>query len=205
MAFQVSASASDIQDVLKRFDGLRIGVQKKYLRASVNKVTKPYIPEVKALVAKGPTGNLKRSVGVLTEAKVRGKTQAAVLGFRRGEKFKKGGLGYHAWWIENGVKVRKPKNASILALPFSSKYTYTRAAVERDASGKFVKGSGAKVGKEGGVALFRRQAAAVPGTGKFGQWADRTLPRIREQLVEELGRSVDKAVAENARRAAKGM
>jgi hypothetical protein len=194
MAFQVSASASDIQDVLKRFDGLRIGVQKKYLGASVKKVTKPYIPEVKALVAKGPTGNLKRSVGVLTEAKVRGKTQTAVLGFRRGDKFKKGGLGYHAWWIENGVKVRKPKNASMLRVPMSmaKKYPYLMGKV-------------ALIGAEGGGAAYFPEVAAVPGTGKFGQWADRTLPRIREQLVEELGRSVDKAVAENARRDAKGM
>jgi hypothetical protein len=180
--------------MLKRFDGLRIGVQKKYLRASVNKVTKPYIPEVKALVAKGPTGNLKRSVGVLTEAKVRGKTQTAVLGFRRGEKFKKGGLGYHAWWIENGVKVRKPKNASMLRVPqtMAKKYPYLMGKV-------------ALIGAEGGGAAYFPEVAAVPGTGKFGQWADRTLPRIREQLVEELGRSVDKAVAENARRDAKGM
>jgi hypothetical protein len=191
---QASVSVSDIADVLKRFDGLRIGVQKKYLRASVNKVTKPYIPEVKALVAKGPTGNLRRSVGVLTEAKVRGKTQTAVLGFRRGEKFKKGGLGYHAWWIENGVKVRKPKNASMLRVPMTMAKQYP-----------YLMGKVALIGAEDGGAAYFPEVAAVPGTGKFGQWADRTLPRIREQLVEELGRSVDKAVAENARRAAKGM
>jgi hypothetical protein len=46
--------------------------------------------------------------------------------------------------------------------------------------------------------------AAVPGTGKFGQWADRTLPRIRDELIQELGRAVAKAEAENARRDAKG-
>jgi hypothetical protein len=190
---QASVSVSDIADVLKRFDGLRIGVQKKYLRASVNKVTKPYIPEVKALVAKGPTGNLKRSVGVLTEAKVRGKTQTAVLGFRRGEKFKKGGLGYHAWWIENGVKVRKPKNASMLRVPMTMAKRYP-----------YLMGKVALIGAEGGGAAYFPEVAAVPGTGKFGQWADRTLPRIRDELIQELGRAVVKAEAENARRDAKG-
>lgn len=196
MSFQVSGSvsAADIADVLKRFESLRTGVQKKYLRASVNKVTKPYIPEVKALVAKGPTGNLKRSVGVLTEAKVRGKTQTAVLGFRRNWKFKKGGLGYHAWWLENGVKVRRPKNASRLRVPMSLAKQYP-----------YLMGKVALIGAEDGGAAYFPQVAAVPGTGKFGQWADRTLPRIREQLIEELGRAVVKAEAENARRDAKGM
>ena len=193
MSFQVSASASDIADVLKRFEGLRVGVQKKYLRASVNKVTKPYIPEVKALVSKGPTGNLKRSVGVLTEAKVRGKTQTAVLGFRRGEKFKKGGLGYHAWWIENGVKVRRPK-ASMLQVPMALAKQYP-----------YLMGKVALIGAEDGGAAYFPEVAAVPGTGKFGKWADRTLPRIRDELIEELGRAVVKAEAENARRDAKGM
>ena len=192
---QASVSVSDIADVLKRFEGLRVGVQKKYLRASVNKVTKPYIPEVKALVAKGPTGNLKRSVGVLTEAKVRGKTQTAVLGFRRGDKAGDNGKasGYHAWWLENGVKVRRPKK-SMLRVPMAmaNKYPYLMGKV-------------ALIGAEDGGAAYFPEVAAVPGTGKFGQWADRTLPRIRDELIQELGRAVVKAEAENARRDAKGM
>ena len=193
---QSGASVTGIEDVLQRFAGLRVGVQKKYLRASVNKVAKPYIPEVKALVAKGPTGNLRRSVGVLTEAKVRGKTQTAVLGFRRGDKAGENGKasGYHAWWLENGVKVRKPKNASTLRVPMALAKRYP-----------YLMGKVALIGAEDGGAAYFPEVAAVPGTGKFGQWADRTLPRIKEQLIEELGRAVDKAVAENARRDAKGM
>jgi hypothetical protein len=193
---QASVSVSDITDVLKRFEGLRVGVQKKYLRASVNKVAKPYIPEVKALVAKGPTGNLKRSVGVLTESKVRGKTQTAILGFRRGDKAGENGKasGYHAWWLENGVKVRRPKNASRLRVPMSLAKQYP-----------YLMGKVALIGAEDGGAAYFPEVAAVPGTGKFGQWADRTLPRIRDELIQELGRAVVKAEAENARRDAKGM
>jgi hypothetical protein len=119
-----------------------------------------------------------------------------VLGFRRGDKAGENGKasGYHAWWLENGVKVRKPKNASTLRVPMALAKQYP-----------YLMGKVALIGAEDGGAAYFPEVAAVPGTGKFGQWADRTLPRIRDALIEELGRAVVKAEAENARRDAKGM
>ncbi len=126
MAVQLGMSVDGIREVLQGFQALPVGLQRKYLRASVNKVTKPYVQPVKALIARGPTGNLKRSVGVVTEAKVKGRTQTAVLGFRRGDKGGQNGKasGYHAWWIENGVKTRTPKNGRALKVPMSMAKKY---------------------------------------------------------------------------------
>lgn len=116
MAVQLGVSVQGIQEVMQGFAKLAPGLQKKYLRAAVNKVTKPHTKTVKALVNRGPTGNLRRSVGVATEAKVKGRTQTAVLGFRRGKE--KNQLGFHAWWIEHGVKARVAKRGLWLITPW---------------------------------------------------------------------------------------
>jgi hypothetical protein len=189
MGVQLGISVDGVEDILLRFSKLSVGVQKKYLRASVNKVSKPHMAAVKALVARGPTGNLKRSVGVKTEAKVKGRTQTAILGFRRGGK-KKTELGFHSWWIENGVKARTAKGG-LLRIPgeLGRKYPYLQGKIT--------------TGAEGSNAAYFRQVRGFSGTGKFGQWADSTLPQIRDALQDELGRALDKAVAEQARRDAK--
>jgi hypothetical protein len=192
MAVQLGMTIGGVKEVLQGFAALPVGLQKKYLRASVNKVTKQHVKTVKSLVARGPTGNLRRSVGVVTEAKVKGRTQTAVLGFRRGGKAGENGTrsGFHAWWIENGVKVRRPKSAKVLNVPMSraSKYPY-------------LKGKVATSGDSGGI--FFRQVKGFAGTGKFAAWADATLPSIRDALQTELASALNKATAEAARRAAR--
>lgn len=192
MAVQVGVTVEGVQEVLQQFATLDKGIQKKYLKASVNKVTKPYMSEVKSLVARGPTGNLKRSVGVVTEAKVKGRTQTAVLGFRRGDAGGTNGArsGYHAWWIENGVKTRSAKNRRALKVPMdrAKKYPYLMGKV-------------AMIGGEDGGSIFFRQVRGFAGTGKFQAWADATLPKIRDALQDELGRALQKAEAEASRRA----
>lgn len=192
MAVQVGVTVEGVQEVLAGFAALPVGLQRKYLRASVNKVTKPYMSEVKGLVSRGPTGNLKRSVGVVTEAKVKGRTQTAVLGFRRGDAGGTNGKasGYHAWWIENGVKTRSAKNGRALKVPMdrAKKYPYLMGKV-------------AMIGGEDRGSILFRQVKGFAGTGKFGAWADSTLPKIRDALQDELGRALQKAEAEASRRA----
>ena len=195
MAVQLGMSVTGIREVMEGFAALPVGIQKKYLKASVNKVTKPHVSAVKSLVARGPTGNLKRSVGVVTEAKVRGRTQTAVLGFRRGDKAGENGIrsGFHAWWIEHGVKTRQPKFRQNLKVPMS-----------RAAKYPYLKGRLALIGGEDGGAIFFRQVKGFEGTGKFAAWADATLPSIRSKLETELVSALAKATAEAARRAARG-
>lgn len=194
MAQQLGITVAGVREVLEGFAALPVGLQKKYLRASVNKVTKQHTKTVKSLVPRGPTGNLKRSVGVVTEAKVKGRTQTAVLGFRRGDKAGVNGTrsGYHAWWIENGVKVRRPKFRQNLQVPMAlaAKYPY-------------LKGKVAMIGGGDGGSIFFRQVSGFAGTGKFAAWADATLPSIRDALQTELVGALGKATAEAARRAAR--
>jgi hypothetical protein len=195
MAVQLGISIDGIEEVLQGFAKLGGGLQKKYLKASVNKVTKPHIQPVKALITRGPTGNLKRSVGVVTEAKVKGRTQTAVLGFRRGDKSGQNGKasGYHAWWIENGVKTRTAKNGRALKVPMAMAKKY-----------KYLMGKVALVGGDDGGSIFFRQVRGFAGTGKFASWADQTLPRIRDALQTELVSALGKATAEAERRKARG-
>lgn len=195
MAAQLGITVEGVEDVLRRFAALPVGLQKKYLRSAVNKVSKPYVSQVKALVNRGPTGNLKRSVGVVTEAKVKGRTQTAVLGFRRGDK---GGMngkasGYHAWWIENGVKTRSPKGQA-LKVPMEMARRY-----------KYLLGKVAVIGSDEGGSIFFRQVNGFAGTGRFAAWAEQTLPRIRDALQTELVSALDKATAEQERRAIRNL
>jgi hypothetical protein len=194
MSVQLGITVSGVRETLEGFSALPVGLQKKYLRAAVNKVAKPYVPQVRKLVARGPTGNLKRAVGLVMEAKVKGRTQTGVLGFRRGDAKGTNGLrsGYHAWWIENGVKVRQPKFRQALNVPIEVARQYP-----------YMLGKVALIGGEDGGSIFFRRVKGFSGTGSFGKWSERVLPEIRDKLQEELGRAFVKATNEAARRAAK--
>lgn len=193
---QLGVRITGIEDVLLGFSKLSGGIQRKYLKAAVGKVSRAHISDVKALVPRGPTGNLRRSVGVLVQGNNRGTTRTAVLGFRRGDKAGTNGTasGYHAYWIERGVNVRRPKRASNLSIPLerARKYPYLRGKV-------------ALVGGANGGSIFFREVAGFAGSGRFEQWADSTLPKIRAALEVELGAALEKAQAEAQRRRARGM
>lgn len=191
MSVQLGITIRGVEETLQRFSQMPKGLQKKYLRSAVNKVTKPYVATVKSLVSRGPTGNLRRSVGVVTEAKRRGATQTAVLGFRRGDKGGENGKqsGYHAYWIERGVKTRTPRGTAFkVPIEMARRYPYLMGKV-------------ALVGGEDGGSVFFRQVNGFAGTGRFEAWAESTLPQIRNALQEELGGALDKAIAEQERRA----
>lgn len=176
-----------VEDVLLRFSRLSKSVQRKYLSSSVREVAKEQVPTVKALTPKGPTGNLKRSVGLKLEKK-KTTTAVGIVGY----KAKVGGTnrerGFHAWWIDNGVKVRRPRGQA-LKVPFdrAKKYPY-------------LKGSVALVG-DNDNSIFFRQVNGFAGNGKFRSWADANLDRMKRNLVGKLENNVGKAIAEEERRA----
>jgi hypothetical protein len=176
-----------VEAVLRAFAGLSKGVQRKYLGSSVREVVKPTIPEIKSLTPKGPTGNLRRSVGVKLEKK-KTTTAVGVVGYRRAAGGNNRELGFHAWWIDNGVKVRQPKGGALkVPMGRAKKYPY-------------LKGKVALIGGDGGGAIYFRQVRGFAGTGRFQSWADANLPRLKEQLVGRLENNVGKAIAEEERR-----
>ena len=176
-----------VEGVLMAFSGLSKSVQKKYLGSSVREVVKSAVPEVKALTPRGPTGNLKRSVGLKLEKK---KTTTAVglVGYRRAAGGNNREKGFHAWWIENGVKVRRPKGRNLkVPLSMASKYPY-------------LKGQVALIGGEGGGAMYFREVKGFAGTGRFEAWSTANLPRLKQKLIGVLENNVGKAIAEQERR-----
>lgn len=177
-----------VEGVLRAFAGLSKAVQKKYLGSSVRQVVKEAVPEVKALTPRGPTGNLKRSVGLKLEKK---KTTTAVglVGYRRAAGGTNREKGFHAWWIENGVKVRRPKGQK-LKVPFLSARKYS-----------YLKGQVAMIGENGGSAIYFREVKGFAGTGRFESWANANLPRLKQKLIGVLESNVGRAIAEQERRA----
>jgi hypothetical protein len=175
-----------VEGVLRGFAGLSKTVQKKYLGSSVREVSKAAIPEVKALTPKGPTGNLRRSVGVKLEKK-KTTTATGIVGYRRA-----GGnnreLGFHAWWIDNGVKARTARGLALqVPMDMARKYPY-------------LKGQVALIGDNGGSAIYFRQVKGFAGKGKFRAWADANLPKLKQDLVGKLENNLGKAIAEEERR-----
>lgn len=187
-----------VQDLLKRFAKLDKSVAKKYIGAAVTATVKPHIPEVKAFTPKGPTGNLRRSVGSKTEKKRRKNSASAtaILGYRSGGSTR-GHLGYHAWWIDRGTADRYPKNRSMLAIPADWAY---KSKSLRNLVRKIPGEKAYEVIDTGKSHLFFPSVAGIRGTGKFRAWADANLPGLRRSLVANLRRSVEKAAAEQARR-----
>lgn len=182
----VAVTIEGVEGILRGFAGLSKSVQKKYLGSSVREVVKSAVPEVKALTPKGPTGNLRRSVGLKLEKK---KTSTAVglVGYRRSVGGSNRELGFHAWWIENGVKTRTAKGMALkVPMDRARKYPYLKG----------------KVSLIGGDAnsIFFRQVKGFAGTGRFEAWAEANLPRLKEQLIGKLENNLSKAIAEEERR-----
>lgn len=176
-----------VEGVLRAFAGLSKAVQKKYLSSSVRQVVAAAVPEVKALTPRGPTGNLKRSVGLKLEKK---KTTTAVglVGYRRAAGGNNREKGFHAWWIENGVKVRQPKGRMLkVPVALAKKYSY-------------LKGQVALIGDDGGGAAYFRQVKGFAGSGRFQAWAEANLPQLKQKLIGVLENNVAKAIAEQERR-----
>ena len=182
-----------VEQILEGFSRLSGSIQKKYLGAAVREAAKDEIPEIKALTPKGPTGNLRRSVGVKVEKKRRNATAVGILGYR----LKRGGnnseKGFHAWWVENGTKYRQPNNW-VLKVPLAnaSKYPYLRGKVARIG------------GAEGGM-IFFGQVKGMPKSDKFKRWADANLPQIKQRLIGKLGDALGKAISEAERQAIRKM
>ena len=190
-----AATVEGVEEILRGFSRLSKGVQRKYLASSVREVVKAAVPEVKALTPKGPTGNLRRSVGLKLERK---KTTTAVglVGYRSKRDGSNREKGFHAYWSEEGVKDRYPQGRALrLPLKYARKYPYIKNLIN-------VPGG---VGPTQNLAMetwaaYLRSVRGYTGSGKFQRWADRNLPRMKEQLVGKLEANLGKAIAEEERR-----
>jgi hypothetical protein len=176
---QLGMTVEGVEDILRRMSQVPPTIQKKYLAAAVRAAGKEEVKEIRQLTPRGPTGNLKRSVGLVVEKRRKARTATGVIGYRRSGT-NKSTMGFHAHWIEEGVKDRYPKGKAFKV----SMDRIKRPSITGNADG-FAYLSGVK---------------GFPGSGKFRAWADANLPQIRDRLQEVLGSYVDKAIAEHERR-----
>ena len=187
MSMQLGVRVDGVEDLLLKMSRLPPSIQKKYLGAAVKKAASEELKEIRQLTPKGPTGNLRRSVGFMLDKKKRAVTVTGVLGYRRGGQ-DKSKLGYHAWWIEEGVKDRVPKGRAF------------RIPADRVGKYDYLYGKASAIGGEGGGSIFFRTVKGFLGSGRFRAWADANLPQIRQRLENVLGEYVQKAIDEQARR-----
>ena len=192
----VAMSVDGVEEILRGFSRLSKGVQKKYLGSSVREVVKAAIPEVKAMTPKGPTGNLRRSVGMKLEKK---KTTTAVglVGYRRKKNDPSNSeKGFHAYWAEEGVADRYPQRGALrIPLKYARRYKYINNLIN-------VPGG---VGPTANLAIetwaaYVKSVRGYTGSGRFARWAERNLPQMKEQLVGKLEKNLAKAIAEEERR-----
>lgn len=172
-----------VEAILRGFARLPVGIQKKYLGKAVSEVAKDHIPRIKSFTPRGPTGNLRRSVGMRLEKKKRNATAMSVLGYRRKAGGNNREKGFHAWWIDNGVKRRVPQGRALRVPPeFIGKYDYLKGAVSL-------------IGDDG-ASIYFRTVRGFEGTGQFRRWADANLPAIKKALVGKLKGKLSTAIAE---------
>lgn len=184
----VVTSVEGVEQVLRGFANLSKGVQRKYLGAAVRKVVADAVPEVKALTPRGPTGNLRRSVGLKLEKKKKNATATGLVGYRRALGGSNRELGFHAYWVEAGTKDRYPKGRALkLPMRLAGKYDY-------------LKGQVSLIGGDDGGAIYLQSVRGYQGSGKFQRWAEVNLPRMKEQLVGRLESNLGTAIAEEERR-----
>lgn len=177
-----------VEQILLGFSRLSKGVQRKYLGASVRAVVKSAVPEVKALTPRGPTGNLRRSVGLKLEKKKKNTTVTGIVGYRSKGGGNRNELGFHAWWVENGVRDRYPQGRALsVPLRLAAKYPY-------------LKGTVSLIGGNDGGAIFFHSVRGYTGSDKFRQWSEANLPRMKQELVGKLERNLGTAIAEEERR-----
>lgn len=197
--FQISVDVDDVRAVLAGFRKLDVSLQKKYLGAAVNAVAKSRVPAVRKITPRF-NGSLRKSVGASVtravakpfEAGAGGGKAVAKFGYRVGktQKGKQFG-GNAAYWIEKGVKARRPKTASkfLIGGKSLSKYPYL-GAIAKPVIGTSQPG------------VFLPYTKPIAGKRNFEKWCKANLPSMLEELKRSLGGYLVKARNEGARRAA---
>ncbi len=183
----VAMTVEGVEQILAGFSRLSKGVQRKYLGAAVRQVVKDAAPEVKKLTPRGPTGNLRRSVGLKLEKKKKNTTVTGIVGYRQSGN-NRNELGAHAWWVENGTRDRYPRGGA-LSVPLRLAATYP-----------YMKGQVSLIGGNDGGAILFKSVRGYTGSNKFRQWSDANLPRMKQELVGKLEQNLGTAIAEEERR-----
>ena len=171
-----------VEQLVSNFAMLPRFVASKYVDSGMKQHMKQYVPDLKARTAKGPSGNLKKSVIAKGEYKAPYRVMGIV-----GYSTKNGKKGYHAHFVEKGTAFRAPKSASTLAIPskFVSKYRYLRKTGTLSPSKSD---------------YWYRAVRGMPKTGFFKAWRKSKIKTFAIGLEKLLLDGFNKACDEVARR-----
>lgn len=113
-----------VEGLLKEMDGK---LTQKVIEGTFRKAAKPLIRSARQKAPEGPTGNLKKSIGVFPSksSQRRAKEMAGIwVGPRLGKAYK----GYHAHLIEFGTKDRTPKKGQFLVFEYQGRKVFAKRA-----------------------------------------------------------------------------
>lgn len=175
-------TVTGVEQLVSNFAILPRSVASKYVVAGMKKHMEQYKPDLKGRTAKGPSGNLKKSVIAKGEYRPPYRVMGLV-----GYSTKNGKKGYHAHFLEKGTAFRAPKSASALAIPskFVSKYRYlNKTGVLSPSKSDY----------------WYRAVRGMPKTGFFKNWQKSKKKNFVIGLESILLDGFNKACAEVARR-----
>lgn len=119
LAGDISLDIPELHELQRRLRELPDNLYVKHLGAAINKALKPGVDILKNSLPRGPTGNLRRSVGAKVKKYKRSLTVVGMVGYRvggaKGKNLKGGNItvgsahAYHQGLVEFGTKERSAK------------------------------------------------------------------------------------------------
>lgn len=201
----VTVEIPDLEQIKAAFRALPPNIAAKHMGAALGKSIDPGFRLLKSLTPRGPTGNLKRSIGKKTKKYVKQKSGAGVglagfsAGAKQGETPKSTQKGHHAGFLEFGTGDRITKGR--FASSFSSRGSVKMLRSKR--RGVFTKPAPPKgffkAAKKGeNVDLGKFPIGGSTGVPPVKTAFQRGLAQMKTVLNSEMTVSLNKALAEMA-------
>jgi hypothetical protein len=102
---KVQIDFPDLRQLRYEFSQLPTNIAAKHLGAALRKSIQPGLSALRQNTPKGPTGNLRKSIGLKVKTYPKNGTAVALVGYQIGGDSK----GYHQGFLEFGTKERKTK------------------------------------------------------------------------------------------------
>ncbi|UZS00265.1 HK97-gp10 family putative phage morphogenesis protein [Chondrinema litorale] len=119
--FQIKG-LENAQKLLKGLDGK---FTKKVIENTFRKSAQPLVKKAKELAPKGPTGNLKKSIGIFV-SKGSERKRNLKAGLWVGPRVKGQSKGYHAHLVEFGTEDRTPKKGRFLVFEYNGVLVFAK-------------------------------------------------------------------------------
>jgi HK97 gp10 family phage protein len=180
----IEINITGIESILRRFASVRHSLERKHQRAALRKTLKKAESLVRQNTPRGPTGNLRKSVGTMIEPLpgLRGTLQfEGRVGYRRKVGNAKG---FHSHFLEKGTADREPQRGAVLAIPnaLGRKYPYLRS-----------------VRRRGSPAIFLGKVRGNRPTLGFFQLMQNNSGMLVQDLKTNLAAAAEAAIRENSR------